>query len=99
MKNIDFKSIRYYNEMDFKSITKLKGGEKMTNTELLEQKIQESGYKKSYIAKAIGLKSTSGLTKKIRNESEFKATEIDILCDLLKINSLSERQKIFFAKW
>lgn len=69
----------------------------MTNTKLLEQKISESGYKKSFIAKAIGLKSTYGLTKKIRNESEFKATEINVLCDLLKIDSLEEKDRIFFA--
>jgi hypothetical protein len=70
----------------------------MTNTELLEQKIAESGYKKSYIAKAIGLKSAYGLAKKIRNENEFKATEINALCDLLNIDSLDEKEQIFFAK-
>lgn len=70
----------------------------MTNTELLEAKIDESGYKKSYIAKAIGLKSTYGLMKKVRNENEFKATEINILCELLGIDSLEEKDRIFFAK-
>lgn len=69
----------------------------MTNTELLEKIIKESGYKKSYLAKAIGLKSTFGLSRKIRNESEFTASEIDILCYLLKIDSLEERHAIFFA--
>lgn len=69
----------------------------MTNTELLEQKIEESGYKKSYIAKRIGLKTTNVLTKKVKNESEFTATEINILCDLLKIDSLEEKDRIFFA--
>ena len=70
----------------------------MTNTELLEEKIAQSGYKKSYIAKAIGLKSTFGLSKKINNVTEFKAKEIDKLCELLKINSLKEKERIFFAK-
>ena len=70
----------------------------MTNTELLEEKITKSGLKKSYIAKAIGLKSTYGLSKKINNETEFKATEISALCKLLKIDSLEERQEIFFAE-
>jgi hypothetical protein len=69
----------------------------MTNTELLEQKISASGYKKSYIAKAIGLKSAYGLAKKIRNETEFKATEINALCVLLGIDSLEEKERIFFA--
>ncbi len=69
----------------------------MTNTELLEKKINESGFKKSYIAKRIGLKSTYGLSKKIRNENEFKATEINALCELLRIDSLEEKEQIFFA--
>ncbi len=70
----------------------------MTNTKALEEIIDKSGYKKSYIAKVIGLKSTFGLSKKIRNESEFKATEINALCELLGITSLEEKDRIFFAK-
>ena len=69
----------------------------MTNTKLLEEKIDASGYKKSYIAKAIGLKSAFGLAKKIRNENEFKATEINALCKLLNIDTLEEKERIFFA--
>lgn len=69
----------------------------MTNTELLEKKITASGYKRTYIAKAIGLKSYYALSKKIKNETEFKASEIEKLCDLLKIDSLEERKAIFFA--
>ena len=70
----------------------------MTNTKALEELIASSGYKKSYIAKAIGLKSSFGLSKKIRNENEFKATEINKLCELLEITSLKEKERIFFAK-
>jgi len=69
----------------------------MTNTVLLEEKIDASGYKKSYIAKAIGLKSTAGLMNKVRNVTEFTASEINIMCDLLKIETLEERHAIFFA--
>ena len=68
----------------------------MTNTALLEEKILKSGYKKSYIAKTIGL-SAFGLAKKIRNESEFKTSEINGLCELLGISSLEEKERIFFA--
>ena len=68
----------------------------MTNTMLLNKKIDDSGYKRIYIAKAIGLKSAYGLAKKIRNESEFKASEINALCELLKIDS-EEKEAIFFA--
>lgn len=69
----------------------------MTNTELLEKKIEESGYKRHFIAKAIGLKSAYGLAKKIHNETEFKAAEINALCELLKIDTLEEKEAIFFA--
>ena len=68
----------------------------MTNTALLEEKISESGLKKSYIAKSIGL-TPYGLTLKIRNVNEFKASEIDKICILLGIDSPEERCDIFFA--
>ena len=68
----------------------------MTNTALLEEKIIKSGLKKSYLAKAIGL-SPYGLTLKIRNTNEFKASEIEKLCILLGIDDLEERCAIFFA--
>ena len=68
----------------------------MTNTALLEEKITESGLKKSYIAKSIGL-TPYGLTLKIRNINEFKASEIDKICVLLGIDSPEERCDIFFA--
>lgn len=70
----------------------------MTNTQLLVELIAESGYKRSYIAKAIGLNSAYSLARKINNESEFKASEINALCELLNISTLEERQAIFFAK-
>lgn len=68
----------------------------MTNTTLLEQYIGKSGYKKSFIAEQLGL-TTYGLTLKINNKSEFKASEMTILCKLLKINA-KDKEAIFFAK-
>lgn len=68
----------------------------MTNTALLEKKIDSSGLKKSYIAKEIGL-SAYGLALKIRNTHEFKASEIEKLCVLLGISDIEERCAIFFA--
>ena len=68
----------------------------MTNTALLEKKIIESGLKKSYIAKSIGL-TPYGFTLKIRNKNEFKASEIEKICILLGIDSPEERCDIFFA--
>ena len=68
----------------------------MTNTALLQEKILQSGLKKSYIAKTIGL-SRYALTLKIQNKNEFKASEIEKMCILLGIESIEERCAIFFA--
>ena len=67
-----------------------------TNTELLNQKINHSGYKRSYIAKSIGL-SAYGLALKINNANQFNAREIDALCMLLSIDTLEEKERIFFS--
>jgi hypothetical protein len=74
-----------------------KGGDNMTNTELLEKKIQESGKKKSYLAKRCGL-SRAGFRNCMINKSEFKTSQVDILCEELGITSLKEKDLIFFAK-
>lgn len=68
----------------------------MTNTALLRKKIDESGYKLCFIAKQIGI-TYQGFLKKINNETEFKAKEIMILCDLLKID-IQEKELIFFYR-
>lgn len=67
----------------------------MTNTLLLEEYIAVSGLKKRYIAEKLGL-STYGLALKINNYSEFKQSEIVVLCELLHINN-RDRERIFFA--
>jgi transcriptional regulator with XRE-family HTH domain len=68
----------------------------MTNTELFKQKVKNSGLKYTYLAKKLGL-SREGLSKKINNETEFKASEISILCAELKIVTPKEKDSIFFA--
>lgn len=67
----------------------------MTNTSLLMQYIEKSGYKKSFIAAQLGI-TTYAFMLKVNNKSEFKASEITILCKLLKI-SARDREAIFFA--
>ena len=67
----------------------------MTNTTLLEQYIEKSGYKKAYIAQQLGL-TPYGLALKINNKSEFKASEMTILSRLLKIGA-KDKNAIFFA--
>ena len=69
----------------------------MTNTELLEERIKKSGYQKNFIAKTLGL-TPYGLALKISNKSEFKASEIEALSDLLGIDSWEDRSAIFFAE-
>lgn len=69
----------------------------MTNTELLEKKISESGKKKIFLAKKVGL-SLAGFRNCVTNKSEFKASQIDTLCEELNITSLVEKEAIFFAK-
>lgn len=68
----------------------------MTNTSLLNRYIKKSGYKKSFLAKAIGV-SRAGFSLKLNNKSTFNANEIDILCKLLNIGT-KDRMAIFFAK-
>ena len=69
----------------------------MTDTKQLRHLIKKSGFKYQYIAEQIGL-SAYGLSKKINNETEFKAGEIESLCNVLNIKSVEQRMKIFFAK-
>ena len=68
----------------------------MTNTALLKESIERSGYKMSHIAAQLGI-TAYALSLKINNKSEFKANEINILCNLLKIG-VSDRMSIFFAQ-
>lgn len=67
----------------------------MVDTERLEKIINESGLKKKYIAAELGL-SPWGLTRKIRNCSEFLASEVNALCKVLHI-SKRVKEEIFFS--
>lgn len=68
----------------------------MLNTNLLNEKIEKSGYKRSYIAEKLNL-TTYGLSLKLNGYNEFKASEIYKISELLKL-SLKDRDEIFFAK-
>lgn len=67
----------------------------MTNTKLLREKIDKSGYKMGYIASQIGI-TPQGFYLKLNNTHQFKAAEIQMLCKLLDIDS-EEMKAIFFA--
>lgn len=68
----------------------------MTDTKALREKIDDSGYKLRFIAKKLGI-TYQGFLNKINNKSEFKATEIQTLCNLLSID-IQEKEQIFFAQ-
>lgn len=67
----------------------------MTDTALLRDQINVSGYKMNFIAEQVGI-TYAGFLKKLNNETEFKATEIQKLCEVLKIG-VDLKEKIFFA--
>lgn len=67
----------------------------MTDTQGLNDIIQSSGLKKSYLAEACGI-TVQALGNKINNKNYFNAMEIRILCDELKLTS-RQRDRIFFA--
>ena len=68
----------------------------MINSELLRKKIDNSGYRFSWLAKKMNL-SPYGLRKKINEETEFKVSEVTKICGLLAMND-EERDAIFFYK-
>lgn len=69
----------------------------MTNTELLDRLISDSGKKKRYLAEKVGL-SRAGFRNCMINKAEFTASQIDILCIELNIKSLKQKEAVFFAK-
>ena len=69
----------------------------MTDTKLLKEWIKRSGLKQEFISEKLGL-SSYGFARKRDNLSHFTASEIDVLCDVLRIEKLEDRFAIFFAK-
>ncbi len=67
----------------------------MTDTVKLLEAIQNKGLKRGYIAEKLGI-DRSTLWKKVTNQSEFLASEITALSELLGL-SKTERDKIFFG--
>lgn len=67
----------------------------MTNTELLREYIDKSGLKIQFLAEKIGI-SRASLWQKITNKTEFKVSEVQILCDLLDIKSSKDQKRVFF---
>jgi len=66
----------------------------MTDTQYLDEIIEKSGLKIGYICKNLGITPKTFIEKRA-NRSEFTASEIKRLCEILKI-STKDREKIFF---
>lgn len=66
----------------------------MVNTEAMLSLIRERGYKMSHLAKLLGICPNS-LYRKTRNMTEFKSSEVEVLCKALGVNSLSQRKALF----
>ena len=68
----------------------------MTNTELLEAKINESGKKKKHLCAALGI-SKPTFRKLLTGQTEFTTGQVKILCEELGIKTQAEKEAIFFA--
>lgn len=68
----------------------------MTNIELLEEKIKESGKKKCHLAEKLGV-SKQGFRNLCLGKSQFRTEQVNILCKELNITDLKEKESIFFA--
>ena len=73
-----------------------KGGDGMTNVELLKEKVRKSGMTHTFIADRLGI-SRGSWYRKLNGSSQFTAVQIQILCGLLHITSLREKEDIFFV--
>lgn len=68
----------------------------MVNTQLLEERIASSGLKLGYIVENVGI-SRQGFYKKCKGITPFRASEIYVVSDLLKLSN-DEKQKIFYSE-
>lgn len=68
----------------------------MTNRKLLEDRISQKGLKKGFLAEKLGVSRTT-FCALLRNETEFKASQIRTLCELLDIRDDETMKAIFFA--
>lgn len=60
---------------------------------LLEDYIDKSGYKIGFITEQLGI-SRQAFDQKMKNRNKFRASEVYVLCDLLKITP-EDKPKIF----
>jgi len=68
----------------------------MTDVVLLKEKIAESGMKQKAIYQRLRISKTMWYYK-LNGKYPFTAEQIQVLCDVLRITSLREKERIFFA--
>lgn len=68
----------------------------MTNTALLNEYIERSGLRSGFICEKLGI-SRASFSLKRNNKIRFNVEEISILCKLLGITKLTDKEAIFFA--
>lgn len=68
----------------------------MTNVKLLDEKIQQSGLKKGYIAEKIGVNPNT-FSSLMSGKTEFKVSQMVTICRILNIQDDAEIKAIFFA--
>lgn len=69
----------------------------MTNTILLRKMIRDKGLKLGKIAEELGI-SYPALKRLMENKVQFKAGQIDKMCEILEINDLQLKESLFFCK-
>lgn len=67
----------------------------MVNTQLLDDRIKQSGLRVGFIVEKLGL-SRNGFDKKRKGKTPFRTAEIYVICDLLNLND-EDKTRIFFA--
>ena len=68
----------------------------VTDVVLLNNKVEESGLKAKAIYDRLGISKASWYLKRA-GKRPFTAQEIQQLCDILRITSLREKERIFFS--
>lgn len=69
----------------------------MTDLQLLRQLIHDSGLKNSYIASRLGM-TLQNFHKYLNGRTEFRASQIRVLCDILHIEDPALAEKVFYAR-
>ena len=73
----------------------MKGGHKVTDIKMLDEKIKTSGISKTTIASKAGI-TREALYNKLNGKTQFNVNEMKIIADILHLN-MEEKELIFFT--